>query len=185
MPRFYDLFDDVYALGRWHLHDPITDEGCEPYEFRVGKPASIRTRPGIAIHYMGAPLDFTLTGFAVPVASPRLADAFAQVAGPALQCIPVRVGSREGYKILVATRLVRCLDERRSEFLKWTEADGRPDRMGGYRMVTKLHIDTTVIPPDTHIFRIAGWRVALIVSNKMAEAAKAIGATGLKLTPVD
>lgn len=130
-------------------------------------------------------LDFTMTAFAVPVASPRLAEAFTRVAGTALQCIPARIGHREGYKILVATRLVRCLDERRSDFLKWTEADGRPDRTGSYRMVTKLHIDATMVPPDTHIFRIADWDGALIISSEMVAAAKAIGATGLKLTPVD
>jgi hypothetical protein len=143
------------------------------------------SRPSIEIQHPGLALDFTLTAFSVPVASQRLADAFAQIAGPALQRIPARVGSREGYEILVATLLVRCLDEQRSEYLKWTEADGRPDLMGSYRMVTKLHIDTASVPPDTHIFRIADWEGALIVSNEMAEAAKAIGATGLKLKPVD
>ena len=185
MARFYELFDDLYIIGRWHLCEPMTDEGCDPYDFTAGKPARVLSQPNIEIQYVGAALDFTMTAFAVPVASPRLAEAFARIADTALQCIPVRIGHREGYKILVATRLVRCLDERRSDFLKWTEADGRPDRTGSYRMVTKLHIDATMVPPDTHIFRIADWDGALIISSEMVAAAKSFGATGLKLTPVD
>ena len=185
MDHYYDVVDDMYIPGRWYLHDPITDEGCEPYEFTAGTPVHLLSKPTIEINRSGFPLDYTRTSFAVPVASPRLAEAFARIAGPDLQCIPVRVGSREGYNILVTTRLVRCIDEQRSEFMKWTEADGRPDLTGDYRMVTKLHVDTTLIPPDIHIFRILGWEVAVIVSNEMVEAAKAIGATGLKLTPVD
>ena len=185
MNRFYEIVDDMYITGRWYLDDPVTDEGCGPHEFKAGKPAHILSTPTIEIRHPGLALDYTRTSFAVPVASQRLAEAFARVAGPALQCIPVRVGSREGYQVLVATRLVRCLDESRSDFIKWTEADGRPDRMGGYRMVTKLHIDTTIVPSDTHIFRIAGWRVALIVSSEMMEVAQVVGAVGPKFIPVD
>lgn len=185
MNRYFDLTDDMYLLGRWHLDDPLTDEGGEPFEFRTGRSVNVRSTPSLAVQVHGAPMDFTLTASLVPVASHRLAEAFAQVAGATLQRIPVRVGSRNGYEILVATQLIRCLDEQRSEFVKWTEADDRPDRMGSYRSVPKIRLNRDLIPHDTHIFRIEGWSIPLIVSGEMMEAARAVDAIGLKFASVD
>lgn len=184
MDNYYDVVDDIYIPGRWHLYDPINDEGCDPYDFTAGKPARILSKPDIEVQVPGTALDFTLTAFAVPVASRSLAEAFGQIAGTDLQRIPVRVGSREDYEILVATRRVQCLDEQRSDFIKWTEADGRPDRIGQYRSVPKIRLNATLIPPGTHAFRLEGWRVVLIVSREMMEAAKAINAVGPKFRPV-
>jgi hypothetical protein len=181
---YYDLVDDMTLPYRWHLADPVSDEGCDPSDFKRGAPLNIRSTPTIEVNVPGIALDFTLTDLAVPIASHRLATAVTEVAGQDLQCIPVRVGARDKYNILNATRLIRCLDEERSEFIKWTERDGRPDRTGSYRMVTTLVLDPTLIPRGTHIFRIYGWCICLIVSQDVLDAITPLNAIGPIFRPV-
>jgi hypothetical protein len=74
-----------------------------------------------------------------------------------------------GYEILNAVCSEACLDESGSEVMKWKPEDGRPDKIGEYRMVTNL----TIHPNHTnsrHIFRIRGWEIALIVSEDLKKA---------------
>ena len=97
MLSYYDMADDLYIPGRWHLRDPINDEGCDPYAFTAGRPAHVRSRPNVEVQVPGVALDFTLTAFAVPIVSRRLAEAFTEVAGSAIQRIPVTVGSKCRY----------------------------------------------------------------------------------------
>jgi hypothetical protein len=63
--------------------------------------------------------------------------------------------------VLNALRVIRCLDEERSEFIKWTEGDHRADLAGQYRQVTRLVLDARAIPPDVHLFRGEAWLIAL------------------------
>ena len=50
---------------------------------------------------------------------------------------------------------------------KWTLDDHRPDKVGQYRMIVKLVIDSARTG-DASIFRVSGWRVAVIVSSQLA-----------------
>ncbi len=84
--------------------------------------------------------------------------------------------------MLNAVRVIRCLDEKRSEFIKWTEHDHRADLAGKYRQVTKLVLIPGAIPPDAHIFRVDGWEVALIVSEVVKVAMESVGCFGAKFT---
>ena len=79
MRPFHRLLDDVYIPGRWHLNDPRTDRGCEAWEFSLGAPIELNSTPVIDVDVGGAPLDFSLTNGAVPVASPRLVSAIAHL----------------------------------------------------------------------------------------------------------
>jgi hypothetical protein len=55
-----------------------------------------------------------------------------------VQVIPVDVDRLlEPYCILVATRLIRCIDDNTSdEVLYWKPEDGRPEKVGKYRADT-------------------------------------------------
>lgn len=184
MRKFYRLRDDMHIPGRWHLDDPIDDEGSDPRRFTDGVTVDVRSALNIDVQVVGIPLDFTLTAFAIPVASTRLADAFAKIGGIGFQRIPVTVNGQHGYDILNATRLIRCIDESRSEFMKWTEQDHRADLAGQYRSVWRLRIDPTLIPADVHAFRIDFWEVALIVSEELVGASRSINALGPVFQPV-
>jgi hypothetical protein len=87
-----------------------------------------------------------------------------------------------GFEVLNALRVVDCLDERRSEFMKSTDKDQRGDLVGAYRTVTRLRVDPAMVPKDVHAFRIEGWRVALIVSEVVVLAMA--GSVGAKFEAV-
>jgi hypothetical protein len=183
MMRYYELFDDVAVPKRWHLGDVTLPDGTEPafldgvHFDRAGPLSAVETRPGRVI-------DFSLTSFAVPVATHQLAEVVASVAGPDVQCIPVNVANQRDMVVLNSVRVIRCLDERSSEFIKWTKRDHRADLAGQYRQVTKLVLDPTAIPANAHFFRIEGWVVALIVSEAVKDAMEAAGCVGAKFFDV-
>jgi len=52
---------------------------------------------------------------------------------------------------------VDCIDESRTVGEKWTESDGRPDKVGMYRTIVYLFVDPTRIAHD--IFRVQGWKI--------------------------
>ena len=184
MNKYYRIRDDMSLSGRWHLSTVSSDDGCDDSDFIMGRPASIRTMPVVEVQRPGLSLDFTLTAFNVPVISPRFSDTIRRIVERHAQLIPIRVGAREGYEILNAIRLVRCLDEGRSEFLKWTAEDGRHDLLGHYKMVTRLRIVPEQVPPGLDIFRIEHWEVPLIVSQAFVDAIPTTELIGIVIDPI-
>ncbi|ATB40427.1 hypothetical protein CYFUS_005876 [Cystobacter fuscus] len=77
------------------------------------------------------------------------------------------------------------LDEDMSseEVLYWTPEDDRPDKLGQYRAVYGMRIDTSKVG-DARIFRTKGYPRALLVAEEVKEALERTGATGLKFTEV-
>ena len=51
-------------------------------------------------------------------------------------------------------------------------------------MVTRLRIDVSRVPRDADIFRVEGWLVALIVSERLKAAMEAVGCRGAKFVEV-
>ena len=180
MMKYFELFDDVRILHRWHLGEIVENTSGKPAQLRNGTPAPV----GLPIHaemtHVGVPLDFCLTSFAVPVATKKLAQAIAPIAGRDLQRIPDEVAGHKDFEVLNSIRIIKCLDEKLSEFTKWTEKDHRADLAGQYRMVTKLKIDPKCVPPDAQFFRIVGWSIALIVSEHIKTAMEQCGCLGAK-----
>jgi hypothetical protein len=153
MTRYFRLLDDLMIPKRWHLGAAALADGTEP-RLRVGIRFDSSEIPTIPITHTGRALDFTLTSFAVPVVNRRLADAVSALAGADVQVIPVRITGQTEMFILNALRVLRCVDEGRSEFVKWTKQDHRADLAGQYRQITKLVLDSSTIPRDAHVFRI-------------------------------
>jgi hypothetical protein len=121
-------------------------------------------------------MDFTITAFGVPIVSSKVAAAIESQAGGDVQRVPAAIKGHFGFEALNVLRIVECIDESKSEFQKWTERDNRPDRLGHYRSVTKLRLDTTRISESDHIFRLAGWEVTLVVSEKLKQVIEQLGA---------
>jgi hypothetical protein len=100
------------------------------------------------------------------------------VAGNEVQCIPVVIPGQADMVVLNALRVLRCLDETRSEFIKWTKQDHRADLAGQYRQITKLVLDVAAIPSSSQMFRIEGSLVELVVSLEIKEVMESIGCLG-------
>ena len=183
MSAFFRLLDDVHLRGRWHLGE-LFDQSGAPVDLDLAQTVGSNClRCDVSI--VGAPLEFSLTGLNAPIARARLASAMQGVAAGDLQLIPVVVDGCRDVVAVNIVRTIRCLDDAgSSSVMKWGAADGRPDKVGHYRMVTGLRITPELVPEDAHIFRVEGWPVALIVSRTMKESMERAGCRGAVFVPV-
>lgn len=180
--RYFDLTDDMRIRGRWLLGTPTDLQGREvddPWMFYRGERLPDMGRLRLPINVPGKALDFSRAAFAAPVVSARVASVFAELAPEEVQTLPVEIGGQpDPFFILVATRLIRCIDERASRHVrKWTPEDGRPEKVGKYRNVRGMRIDPSQVG-DAKVFRPWGWAIALIVREDIKEALERMGATG-------
>ena len=187
--RYFDLSDDMSIQGRWLLGDPTDSRGQEvddPWRFTDGCSVQSDERLSIPILHPGSPLEFSLAGVGVtPIVHARVASIFAELAPDDVQTLPVNVvGQREPYCILVATRLIRCIDDNTSEEVRyWKPEDGRLEQVGTYRAVSGMRIDTAIVG-DVRLFRPWGWTVALIVSEDIKDALERASVTGVNFKEV-
>ena len=184
--RFFRLADDVNVPHRWHLAMPRDRQGLkvDDGQFRLGFPVHLKDRLRIPVEIAGAPLDFTEAGIMIPVLHVRVASMFAELAPDDVQLIPVDVeGQPDQYLILVATRLIRCIDEKASRIRLWTHEDGLPDMVGRYASVRDMRIDKAKAE-SARVFRPEGWTGTLIVSGEIKDALERMGATGTRFEEV-
>jgi hypothetical protein len=135
--RFFDLADDLYVPLRWHLDTPIDSQGRKVFDwdFKRGTPVHVEGRLKIPIEIAGRPLDFSEAGISIPVVHVKVASMLAERAPGDVQLIPADIeGQPDQYLVLVATRLIRCIDEAASEVSFWTPEHGVPDKVGLERM---------------------------------------------------
>jgi hypothetical protein len=131
--RFFDLYEDMDVPRRWQLDTPINSQGHEVREwgFMRGMPVQVMGRLKIPIENPGRPLDFSRAGLGVPVVHVKVASMLSELAPGDVQLIPVDIeGHPDQYLVLVATRLIRCIDEAASEVSFWTPEHGVPKRSG-------------------------------------------------------
>jgi hypothetical protein len=184
--RLFRLADDVYVPHRWHLDTPKDSQGREvdDRQFSRGTPVHISDRLRIPVEIAGKPLDFTEANVGVPVVHVRVASLFAELAPEDVHLLPVDVeGHPDQYLILVATRLIRCIDEQASRIELWTHEDGVPHLVGQYSSVRDMRIDKAKVG-SAQVFRPEGWEVTLIVSGEIKDALERMGATGTRFEEV-
>jgi hypothetical protein len=156
----------------------------DDWQFRRGTPVSSEGRLKFPVEIPGRPLDFTEAGLGTPVVHVKVASIFAELALNDVQIIPVDVeGHADQYLIIVATRLIRCIDEKASRIELWTHEDGVPHKVGQYSSVRDMRIDKTKVG-DAKVFRPEGWDVTLIVSEDIKDALERMGATGTRFEEV-
>jgi hypothetical protein len=186
--RYFDLADDVYVPGRWDLGHPTDSQGQEvedPWQFTDGTPVHVTGRLRVPVDEPGRALDFSHAGFSTPVVRANAASIFFEMAPDDVQLIPVDIpGQSDPFFILVATRLIRCIDDAASEeVLYWKPEDERPEKLGEYRDVYGMRIDPTQVG-DAKVFRTGGWSIALIVSEDIKHALEQAKVTGLRFKEV-
>jgi hypothetical protein len=186
--RFFDLAENIQS-GNWDLGDPLDESGQEvedPWMFRAGQLVSVPRRLTIPIDHPGRPLDFSTAGVGVtPVVHVRVASLFTELAPGDVQLIPVDIqGQKDPHFILVATKLIRCIDDEASEeVLYWKPEDERPEKLGQYRSVAGMRIDRSKVG-DAKVFRTWGWKIALIVSEDIKRALERAKVTGVRFKEV-
>ncbi len=181
--KFFDVRADDKRFGdRWFLDEPLSENGqaIDSRLFRYGK-----TYDGIAPHSVpvqqnGKRIAYNLAAFDMPVVSNEISAILRDVAGNDCEFFPVIIGaSNVEMSIVNVVRRIECVDESRcEEVMKWRPEDNRPDRLGFYRSIGGLRIDSAKAAGH-HIFRIFGWEVALIVSEMIRAKLETIENLGI------
>jgi hypothetical protein len=181
MTSYYRLVDDESLPGRWYLRSPIEPTGAEldPRVFLEARAVDVLGPLRLPLRRPGTPLDFTLADFDMPVARRALAERLAILAPGALQLIPVTIAGQDGdFVILNLLQAVRCLDERATTIQWWQPEDGRPEKVGQYRMVLNEVIDPRKVG-SAQLFRLGGWEIAVICTDAVKRALDADTFRGL------
>ena len=184
--KYFRMRDDGEVPDRWFLGSPTDADGrpVEPWVFTSAKKATVKQPLAIDVSYSGRSLDFTHADLDMPVANRRACSILKRVAGGTFESFPARVnGHPEEFEIVNFLQARACVDEAASEFLKWTETGGRPDKIGHYRSITNLRIDPSKVD-SLPAFRITGWHIALIVSEIVKIAFEMEAVTGVAFLPV-
>ncbi len=169
---FFEMQDNVEIPHRWFLGSPRDSSGTavNPEIFRLTQTIRIPEPLTIWIRRQGAPLDITFADFDMPVVTSRVLAILRDIAPRSFESIEIFVeGQNEQHQVLNLLEVRYCLDESRSEFVKWTPSDHRSDLSGQYRMITKYRIDPT-LAEGVDIFRLGGFKIKIIVSEKIQKA---------------
>jgi len=190
--RYFEIYDDVYIEGRWHLINPVDQYGIDVRAvFKRETPAKvaapIKLGHSNAVARGTIPLDYTvISGDRVPVASRRVADILEDLAPEDVELIPAEPdGFSEPYFIVNVLKARQCIDEAACEEIeKFTEKDRElfPDKIGRYRRVWGLKIDKSKVQ-NSKVFWTWGWG-ALIVDEDIKNAFEVERVNGVKFVEV-
>ena len=178
--RFFDLSDDMDVPRRWLLDTPLDSQGREVFDwdFKLGKPVQVEGQLKIPIMLKGRPLDFSWAGTRIPVVHSKVAAMLSERAPDDVQLIPADIeGQKVQYFVLVATRLIRCIDEVASRVRFWKPEHGVPEKVGHYIGMDSLRIGKSKVG-NAKVFRPEGWSGTLLVSEEIKDALEQMGATG-------
>lgn len=184
--KYFQIVAEVETSNRWFLGSPKNSQGqvVNPESFRKAQKAIVNSLLMISVRRTGNPLDFTFADFDMPVVGARVVELLNKVAPGAYETFPARIDGYGGdYSVVNFLVARKCLDEKKSEFLKWSETDNRPDKIGQYRQISKLIIDPILVQ-GVDIFRMDGWRIALIVSDNFKRLFLEEKVTGISFIPV-
>ncbi|MCY1043043.1 hypothetical protein OV208_17110 [Corallococcus sp. bb12-1] len=187
--RYFRLSEDVYIPGRWYLGDPVDQDSKEvddPWAFSAGKTVRIKDRLRFSLEEPGRPLDFSEAGVGMtPVVHLKVASVFAELSPDDIQLFAVDIdGQPEQFNMLVATRMIRCIDDKASREVRYFEPKhDQPEKVGQYMSVAGMRIDPSKVGA-AKVFRTWGWSIALIVSEDLKDALERTGATGMHFTEV-
>jgi hypothetical protein len=178
--RFYSVVAHPEAVTRWYLKAPLSNGGAiDPRVFTEARPVDFAGALSLPLRREGAPVDFNFADFDMVVTTPALIDELQKLPGVALQRWPVTIpGAVKPFEILNVLDSVDCIDEERSEFIKWTPEDGRADKVGEYRMFVSMKLDPHKAKGH-HLFRLKGWEIALIASERVKVLCEQLGVTGV------
>ncbi|MGA3846864.1 imm11 family protein [Ralstonia nicotianae] len=183
--QFFDIGFDYNDSTRWYLGQPATPEGeVLPGAFRKGL-LWMDPRPmTVQVLQCGVPASFNHSGHAEYIVAVELMDRLREMVPPSvIQGIPITVhGYPAKFEVLNSLDIVDCVDEEHSEFSRWTAEDGQPNKIGNYRM-SLLRIDPERAKGHD-LFRVKGWTIALICSERVKQCLEDADVTGIRFTPV-
>lgn len=168
----------VPAGGLVDCDPPLQDDGSEidPLVFTEGHVIPHLSTVTYPLTVEGPWVDFLFTLFDIPVISERLKEILKIYCDTQCQFISIR--NIPGRYILNCTLSLPCFDYSSSQYVLWSADDGVPSKCGMIKAVTELRIDPDkVVGHD--LFRVEGWEVALIVSERVRDLLVASQVSGI------
>ncbi|RKG63795.1 hypothetical protein D7V80_29360 [Corallococcus sp. CA054B] len=180
--EFYAV--EIGNVAQWGLDTPVPVGGGaldDPWMFVEGRPVMdpgpLKTVP----FHVDVKRTFSVANAdRTPIANEQVANVFRELAPDDVQLFPIEIeGTPERYYVVNATRHFKCIDEANCREVQIYPPDGAvPERLGEYRSISGLRIDTSKIE-DARVFRPMGWELALIVSEEIKEGIESVGNTGV------
>ncbi len=164
--------DNVGEPDQWFLGEPRCPDELEidARNFTAGVPYHGRRPAVMPVLQPGKELAFNSCAIDMPVVSQRVKEVIQEIAPGDAEFFPVAVpNAQDSYSILNVVCALDCLDESRSEIVRWQPKDNRPDRVGQIHVVSEIRIDPGRIQ-DHHLFRIKAWPIAVLVTDVLKQA---------------
>jgi hypothetical protein len=181
---YYEIGHAEIPGVRYYDDPKIVGREDDPWLFTLGRRVDGIEEVVLPKKRDGRVTDAAFTLHGTLVGRRWVGDLLEQRAPEDIQRIPAAVaGDDEPFEVFNVTTRRRCFDERRSVYKKWTEADRRPDKLGGYKMVWDLRIDAAKAL-GSHVFRVEGYDVAIIVSDVVHEALTRYNVSGIRFRRV-
>jgi hypothetical protein len=176
---------DSAVSDLWFLGQPVSysGEAIDPRRFTACQRFGPVDQPlRLPIQRTGRAARLTFGSFDMPIVDRALGAAFSATAGDDVELVPAI--TKDGTQLSIANVLscLDCIDESKTVGEKWAESHGRPDRVGRYRTILHLFVDPR--RANHEIFRVAGWKIALVVSDNFAHATGLAAIEGIRLLPV-
>ena len=180
MERFYRIIDSTTFRNRWHLGAPCDQNGAEidPRVFTMAQRYAGSEPVNITVKQGGCPLDFTLGSFDMPVLRAWVGRAILESAAKEIQLIKASVDGDDDFVVLNVLSNLDAIDEARSEITRWTEDDGRPEKVGTYFGIASIAIRTDKVK-GAKMFRLREWELPLIVTDSIKSTLQKLKVTGI------
>lgn len=182
---FFEIGLDYNDATLWYLGQPKTEEGrLLPGTFWNCEPWTDTRQLSVEIKKSGMPATFSHSGHSVYIVATEVMTLLRDIIDlRVFQAIPISlIGHPGDYEILNSLDCVKCIDEQHSKFRRWTAEDGRPDRIGDYKM-SLLRIDPNRARGHD-LFRARGWEIAPICSEKVKRCLENAGVTGIRFKSI-
>ena len=184
--QFFRLIPDMVTCQPWHLTAPRSPdrEELDSRIFTRGLPITdLRVPLSIGVRNPGTPVQLSFGSFDYLVVEHRLAVLVQALAPSDIELFPATVDGSPSYEVMNVKTRIPCIDEDRTVGEKWGAADGRPDKIGQFRTVSNLVIDASKVTGSA-MFRVAGWEVALVVSDQVRQLLVGEAGPGLRFLSV-
>ncbi len=188
MMKYYKISpDEDMPQGYWYLDGAVLPDGERlGYSLWLGKKVNLPSIPTSKAFVPGRPLDITFNSDLILVVSARIADALRAEWPDEIQLFRSSVEGYDGEYFLVnVLRLENCIDERRTAVcVKWGTDAPTPEEVGTYKMLFDIKVDPARVA-GSNIFRIDGYSVILVCSDKVMKTLTDLRATGVVFRDVN
>jgi hypothetical protein len=178
--NIYRLKDELREPTRWFLSVPTSSDSRDlTWSFNTARRFEQITPLFTKLDQDGRKVDFTFGAFDVPILNFAAMSVFQTYERECVEFIPTIVeGERDAYFIMNILAEADCLDESASLITWWAPGDGRPDRIGTYRMLAREVYDCSITKLPA-IFRLSKFSVMIMVRDDLRKAIDDAGLTGL------